>query len=138
MKSRMDEIYNELINSKNLSNKPRISIGTKNENPTFLNRNDASGQRGIWNQNEVFGFWKVKFETGLYNFKFKFNNLDISYGEMTLELGNNVYRKEVNIDKDGFALMKQIKVSEGKYDLTPFFSLGRKNILPFWIEIERL
>ena len=138
MKSRMDEIYNELINSKNLSNKPRISIGTTNENPTFLNRNDASGQRGIWNQNEVFGFWKVKFETGLYNFKFKFNNLDISDGEMTLELGNNVYRKEVNIDKDGFALMKQIKVSEGKYDLTPFFSLGRKNILPFWIEIERL
>ena len=57
---------------------------------------------------------------------------------MTLELGNNVYRKEVNIDKDGFALMKQIKVFEGKYDLTPFFSLGRKNILPFWIEIERL
>ena len=138
MKSRMDEIYNELINSKNLLNKPRITIGTTNENPTFLNRNDASGQRGIWNQNEVFGFWKVKFETGLYNFKFKFNNLDISDGEMTLELGNNVYRKEVNIDKDGFALMKQIKVSEGMYDLTPFFSLGRKNILPFWIEIERL
>ena len=138
MKSRMDEIYNELINSKNLLNKPRITIGTTNENPTFLNRNDASGQRGIWNQNEVFGFWKVKFETGLYNFKFKFNNLDISDGEMTLELGNNVYRKKVNIDKNGFALMKQIKVFEGKYDLTPFFSLGRKNILPFWIEIERL
>ena len=138
MKSRMDEIYNELINSKNLNDKPRINIGTKYENPTFLNRNDASGQRGIWNQNEVFGFWKVKFETGTYNFKFKFNNLDISSGEMILELGNNVYTEQVNIDKEGFAIMKDIKIFEGKYDLTPFMKNSMKNILPFWIEIERL
>ena len=87
MKSRMDKIYDELINSKNLINKPRINIGNPNENPTFLNRNDASGQRGIWSQNEVFGFWKVSIATGIYDFKFKFNNLDNSAGEMTLELG---------------------------------------------------
>ena len=138
MKLRMDEIYNELISSKNLINKPRINIGTINENPTFLNRNDASGQRGIWSQNEVFGFWKVRIEAGAYDFKFKFNNLENSAGEMTLELGNNVYSTKVNVDKDGFVLMKDVKISGGDYDLIPFFIFNRKNILPFLVEIKKL
>ena len=137
MKASMDKIYHELINSKNLINKPRINIGTINENPTFLNRNDASGQRGIWSQNEVFGFWKARFKSGLYDFKFKFINLDFSVGEMTLELGNNVYSNEVNVDKDGFVLMKDIKIYEGNYDLIPFLRSNRKNILPFWVEIKK-
>jgi len=138
MKLRMDEIYNELISSKNLIDKPRINIGTINENPTFLNRNDASGQRGIWSQNEVFGFWKVRIEAGAYDFKFKFNNLENSAGEMTLELGNNVYSTKVNVDKDGFVLMKDVKISGGDYDLIPFFRSNRKNILPFLVEVKKL
>ena len=137
MKSRMDKIYDELINSKNLINKPRINIGNPNENPTFLNRNDASGQRGIWSQNEVFGFWKVSIVPGIYDFKFKFNNLDNSAGEMTLELGNNVYSTELSIDQDGFVFMRNIKITEGDYDLTPFLRLSRKNILPFWVEVKK-
>ena len=137
MKSRMDKIYDELINSKNLINKPRINIGNPNENPTFLNRNDASGQRGIWSQNEVFGFWKVSISPGIYDFKFKFNNLDNSAGEMTLELGNNVYSTELSIDQDGFVFMRNIKITEGDYDLTPFLRLNRKNILPFWVEVKK-
>ncbi len=138
MKLRMDEIYNELISSKNLIDKPRINIGTINENPTFLNRNDASGQRGIWSQNEVFGFWKVRIEAGAYDFKFKFNNLENSVGEMTLELGNNVYSTKVNIDKNGFVLMKDVEISGGDYDLIPFFRFNRKNILPFLVEVKKL
>ena len=138
MKSRMDQIYNELINSKNLIDKPRINIGTINENPTFLNRNDASGQRGIWNQNEVYGFWKVKFESGIYDFKFKFNNLNVSVGEMTLELGNNVYSTELEVDKDGFVLMNGVEISSGDFDLVPFLKSNRKNILPFLVEVKKL
>jgi hypothetical protein len=138
MKLRMDEIYNELISSKNLIDKPRINIGTINENPTFLNRNDASGQRGIWSQNEVFGFWKVRIEAGAYDFKFKFNNLENYFGEMTLELGNNVYSTKVNVDKNGFVLMKDVEISGGDYDLIPFFRFNRKNILPFLVEVKKL
>jgi arylsulfatase len=138
MKSRMDKIYLELIYSKNIIKKQRIHIGTINENPTFLNRNDASGQRGIWNQNEVYGFWKVKFESGIYDFKFKFNNLDVSAGEMILELGNNVFSSEVVVDKDGFVLMNRVEISKGDFDLVPFLKSNRKNILPFLVEVKKL
>ena len=62
--------------------------------------------------------------------KDKFNNLDNSAGEMTLELGNNVYSTEFSIDQDGFVFMRNIKINEGDYDLIPFLRLNRKIFMP--------
>ena len=138
MKLEMDNIYNELINSKNIKNKPRIIIGSEFENPTYLNRNDASGQRGIWAQNEIFGFWRIKALSGKYNFRFKFNNLNLTSGEMVIEVGSQVYSKKVEVDDNGYALMENIHLNEGEFDLTPFFRHERKNIFPFWVEINKL
>ena len=138
MKLEMDNIYNELINSKNIKNKPRIIIGSEFENPTYLNRNDASGQRGIWAQNEIFGFWRIKALSGKYNFRFKFNNLNLTTGQMVIEVGSQVYSKKVEVDDNGYALMENIHLNEGEFDLTPFFRYERKNIFPFWVEIDRL
>ena len=137
MKLEMDNIYNELINSKNIKNKPRIIIGSEFENPTYLNRNDASGQRGIWAQNEIFGFWRIKALSGKYNFRFKFNNLNLTSGQMVIEVGNQVYSKKVEVD-NGYALMENIHLNEGEFDLTPLFRYERKNIFPFWVEINKL
>ena len=138
MKLEMDNIYNELINSKNIKNKPRIIIGSEFENPTYLNRNDASGQRGIWAQNEIFGFWRIKALSGKYNFRFKFNNMNLTSGEMVIEVGSQVYSKKVEVDDNGYALMENIHLNEGEFDLTPFFRYERKNIFPFWVEINIL
>ena len=138
MKLEMDNIYNELINSKNIKNKPRIIIGSEFENPTYLNRNDASGQRGIWAQNEIFGFWRIKALSGKYNFRFKFNNLNLTSGQMVIEVGNQVFSKKVEVDDNGYALMENIHLNEGEFDLTPFFRHERKNIFPFWVEINKL
>ena len=57
---------------------------------------------------------------------------------MTLELGNNVYSTKVNVDKNGFVLMKDVEISGGDYDLIPFFRFNRKNILPFLVEVKKL
>ena len=138
MKIEMDSIYNELINSKNIINKPRIIIGSEFENPSFLNRNDASGQRGIWAQNEIFGFWRAKVYEGKYNFRFKFNNLNLTSGQMVIEVGSQVFSKKVEIDDSGYVLMENIHLNEGEFDITPFFRYERKNILPFWVEINKL
>ncbi len=138
MKIEMDNIYNELINSKNIINKPRIIIGSEFENPSFLNRNDASGQRGIWVQNEIFGFWRTKVYEGKYNFRFKFNNLNLTSGQMVIEVGSQVFSKKVETDDSGYVLMENIHLNEGEFDITPFFRIDRKNILPFWVEINKL
>ena len=138
MKIEMDNIYNELINSNNIINKPRIIIGSEFENPSFLNRNDASGQRGIWAQNEIFGFWRTKVYKGKYNFRFKFNNLNLTSGQMVIEVGSQVFSKKVETDENGYVLMENIHLNEGEFDITPFFRNERKNILPFWVEINKL
>ena len=138
MKIEMDNIYNELINSNNIINKPRIIIGSEFENPSFLNRNDASGQRGIWAQNEIFGFWRAKVYEGKYNFRFKFNNLNLTSGQMVIEVGSQVFSKKVETDDGGYVLMENIHLNEGEFDITPFFRIDRKNILPFWVEINKL
>jgi len=138
MKIEMDNIYNELINSNNIINKPRIIIGSEFENPSFLNRNDASGQRGIWAQNEIFGFWRTKVYKGKYNFRFKFNNLNLTSGQMVIEVGSQVFSKKAETDENGYVLMENIHLNEGEFDITPFFRNERKNILPFWVEINKL
>ncbi|MBP1665974.1 MAG: arylsulfatase, partial [Bacteroidetes bacterium] len=48
LKEEFDTYYKELIQSPNLTDPQRIVLGNTNENPVFLNRNDAGGDRGIW------------------------------------------------------------------------------------------
>ena len=69
LKIEMDRLYQELIHSENMVNPPRIIIGSEHENPVFLNRNDADGERGIWAQDEIFGKWNVEILQGTYNFQ---------------------------------------------------------------------
>ena len=38
---------------------PRIAIGTTQENPVILNRNDAKGSGGIWRKDQIYGYWDV-------------------------------------------------------------------------------
>ncbi|MCL4483849.1 MAG: arylsulfatase, partial [Bacteroidetes bacterium] len=73
LKIDLDQIFNDLVNSPNLVNQPRIIIGNEHENPVFLNRNDVYGrERGIWNLEEFYGKWRVSISEGLYNIKIRF------------------------------------------------------------------
>ena len=64
--------------------------------------------------------------------------MNVSVGEMTLEIGNNVYSSKVEVDNDGFVLMNGVEISRGDFDLVPFLKSNRKNILPFLVEVKKL
>ncbi len=138
LKNEIDVFYNELINSKNIVNPPRIHIGSVEENPVFLSRNDADGERGIWNQEEIYGFWKVKLTKGRYNFKFKFIKPLKANGKMYLE--TNAIVNQVKNSKEGIDIieMNNVELPEMDCDLIPFYYIGSQKILPFWVEIEKL
>lgn len=138
LKKELDKTYMELINAKNLVNQPRIIIGTNHENPVILNRNDASGQRGIWNQEEVFGNWKVNIKEGTYNLKFKFINKIKANGKMYLETNTMVNQMVNEIDNTDIIEMNNIHFSEMNCDIRPFYAIGSKKIFPFWVEIEKI
>ena len=137
LKSELDNIYGELIKSDNLINKPLISVGNKRENPIILNRNDADGERGIWNQEEIFGKWNVQIEEGLYNIKFKFIKPVKQSGRMVLEVGNVVNQMKNDLETD-LIKMNAVRLPKMEGELIPFYAVGGKNIFPFWVELEKI
>ncbi len=138
LKSELDQVYKELISSKNLINQPRIIIGSPYENPVILNRNDAGGERGIWNQEEVYGKWRVNINEGYYNIKFKFIKPVKENGRMYLETNTIIHQmKNEGIDRD-IIEMKNIYFSKMDCDFIPFYAIESKRIFPFWVEIEKL
>ncbi|WP_296704207.1 arylsulfatase [Algoriphagus sp.] len=136
LKIEMDQIFEELIQEKNLLEPPRIHIGYQDENPTFLNRNDAAGQRGIWAQEEIYGYWNVKIAPGTYDFKFKFVKPVPAKGKMYLEAGTVVNLATDNSEEEiDLIEMKGVSLLEMETELIPFYQVDGKQIFPFWVEV---
>jgi arylsulfatase A-like enzyme len=136
MKSELDQMIKELSGSPHLINPPRIIIGSEHENPVYLNRNDAGGERGIWTQEEVFGFWRVKILPGRYNIRFKFIQSLESGGIMFLETHSLIYRQENKTIPTDIIEMKNVQFSETECDLIPHYMAAGKSIFPLWVELE--
>jgi len=138
LKKELDLKYNELIKSPNLIDPPLIQVGSANENPVFLNRNDAGGERGIWAQEEIYGKWNVAIEEGHYDFKYKFIKPIPQGGKMFLETGAIINQMKNEVDNTTFIEMANIPLPKMKCDLIPFYKVGNKKILPFWVEIQKI
>lgn len=138
MKSGLDMIYNELINSENIIHPPRIIIGNEKENPATLSRNDAWGERGIWAQDDAYAYWKVSVKEGLYNTSFKFLKPVEQNGTMFLETGPVIHRQKNMNEAYDVIKMEKVYMKEGDYYLIPYYIKGAKRILPFLVEIEKI
>jgi arylsulfatase len=138
LKSELDQIFSELIMSKNLIDPPEISVGTKHENPVILNRNDAQGQRGIWAQEQIYGFWKVRIKEGHYDIKFKFIKPLKDNGRMILETSTLIHQMNVNDPDSDILEMKNVYLPDLKGELRPLYTSKSGNIFPFWVEMERI
>ncbi|MGK7395316.1 MAG: arylsulfatase, partial [Candidatus Cyclobacteriaceae bacterium M3_2C_046] len=121
----------------NIINQPRILIGSENENPVYLNRNDAGGERGIWSQEEVYGKWRVDIQEGFYNVTFKFIEPVESGGRMMLETGPIIQQMKNNSHTD-IIEMKNVYLPDLTADLVPFYQVKQKSILPFWVKLEKI
>ncbi|MDB2384087.1 arylsulfatase [Flavobacteriaceae bacterium] len=136
-KIEMDNSIDDLLSSENIKNPPRIIIGSEFENPTVLNRNDSSGERGIWAQNDIYSYWKVNFKKGTYDFKFKFKDSITSKGTLFTEINNRVYSKKTEKVVYSTLEMNDISIENSEVDLISFLKLNNKKIFPFWIEIYK-
>lgn len=138
LKSEMDDIYLELINEKNQIEPPLIQVGNPSENPIFLNRNDAAGERGIWAQEDVFGYWNVNIEPGIYDIRVKFIKPVPPKGRMTIETSNYA---NIAFDKSSEEVdileMKGVTLQATKGQLLPFYEVKGQRYFPFWVELEK-
>jgi len=138
LKKELDLLFTELAGSENLIDRPRIEIGTRHENPVILNRNDADGQWGIWEQSEIFGFWRVILNEGRYNLRFKFVEPVPTGGKMMVETGALINQMKIEKGETDFIEMKEVKLPSLRCDFVPFYLSGTRRIFPLWVEIERI
>ena len=138
LKSELDKIYTGLVHSSNLLNPPRIIIGSKQENPVILNRNDAGGQRDIWAQEEIYGSWKVRITEGHYNIRFKFIKPVKAGGRMFLETNSIIHQQKNDLPDTDIIEMNNVYLPKMEGDFIPFYSVDSKSIFPFWVEVEKI
>ncbi len=138
LKYKLDSIFYTIVQSAHLVNQPPIIIGNENENPVILNRNDADGDRGIWDQEEIFGKWNVTINEGVYNIKFKFIKPLHTDGTMMIELNTFIVQKHITSDNSDVIELKNVHLPTLKCDIMPFYSTGSKRIFPFWVELEKI
>ncbi len=134
LKENFDQYYEEIIHSPNL--KPQwIRIGTGNENPVILNRNDAKGPPGIWAQKQIFGYWDIHvMHPGPYDITFHFHHYLTDPGRMVLKAGT-VQKTEPVSDSTRQILMKNIYLIAGEQRFESWFNCSSGNYLPFYVSI---
>jgi arylsulfatase len=137
LKTELDAKFRELVTSGNMTEKQYINVGTPDENPVILNRNDADGQWGVWEQEEAYGTWRVNFKQGIYNFKFRFLKPLPADGRMMLEIKSFIAQAKNSEGITDIIEMKNVSIPDMKCDFTPFYLSGQKKILPLWVEIEK-
>jgi arylsulfatase A-like enzyme len=137
MKSSLDSILAELSASKNMVEPPYISIGTKFENPVFLNRNDAWGEREVWEQEEVYGVWRIDVTRGHYTIRYRFKNTVPPKGRMVADLKSLSLQQKNNENGINVIEMKDVELPGGRCEFYPYYEVAGKRILPLWVEIER-
>jgi arylsulfatase len=137
LKKELDLIFRELVNSKNMMDQPCIEVGSKFENPVILNRNDADGQWGIWDQEEIFGKWRLIINEGSYNLKFKFIKPIPVNGRMMVETQSFINQIINEVEGVDMIEMENIYLPEMKCDFVPFYQVDSRRIFPFWVEIEK-
>jgi arylsulfatase A-like enzyme len=138
LKTEMDSIFRELVLSDNLLKPPYIVVGSPSENPVILNRNDADGERGIWDQEEVYGKWNLSVNEGFYNIRFRFIKPLPSNGRMVVETKSFINQVKNNENNISILDMKNVYLPLMKCDFIPFYEVGNRRIFPFWVEIEKI
>lgn len=138
LKESMDQLVEELTASPNLKEEQRPIIGTSHENPLVLNRNDASGQRGIWTQEEVYGYWNVQILEGMYNIRYKFIEPLKKAGKVMLETNTQIIQAHIKDMPTDLIELENVALKDYKGSVTPHFMSGGKSIFPLWVEFERI
>jgi hypothetical protein len=138
LKKELDAVFIELTGSENLVDRPRIETGTIHENPVILNRNDADGQWGIWEQEEVFGLWRLKINEGRYNLRFRFIRPVPPGGKMMVETGAFISQTKIDQINNNLIEMKDVWLPAIRCDFVPFYLSGSRRFFPLWVEMEKV
>jgi len=137
LKNDFDTYYKKVIHSPNL--KPlRAVIGSPEEDPVILNRNDAEGPPGIWAQDKLYAFWDISVvKEGNYSISFIFQNTLPGEGNLVMKAGPVQRTISITDTSKKTITMDNVYLVKGDFIFESWFQYKTEQILPFYIEIKR-
>jgi len=138
LKKEMHTWYLTTVSHPNNHKVQAAIVGTKFENPVVLNRNDAKGAPGIWNQEEIFGYWDIAVaEAGTYTITAKFISELKETGTLFVRLYPFQYATSSAGKTDQISL-GNAHLDPGNYRLEIYFQTkSGKSIFPLYTTIEK-
>jgi len=138
LKAELEKWYLKTVSHPNNRRVYPAIAGTKYENPVVLNRNDAKGSPGIWEQEEIFGYWDVRIATsGKYSVKANFIKELKEPGTLYLKM----YPHQFAVNSQGMTSEISINeafLSKGDYRLEIYFQTkSGKMIFPLTFSVMK-
>ena len=138
LKEEFDNWYMDIIQNENLKGQHAI-IGSEESETVILNRNDASGEPGIWAQDEIFGYWLIEcVEPGEYSIMACFRTPLNTMGSLIIKIPP--IQRTINITQPGTseATIEDVYIPAGRYRVESWFQSNEgRRILPFYLTISR-
>ena len=138
LKQKLNNWYDKNYRGKNYQDVHPVFVGTKHENPVFLNRNDAKGEP-IWTEEEIYAYWDIKVvEEGTYHISAEFIKEIETPGNLMVKMYPLQFQKAYNEAPLLNAEIDNINLSKGDYKLEVYFETTRgKRIFPLVVSLNR-
>ncbi len=93
LKQEIDSWYEDIIQSPNLLDPPRMILGSVEENPVILGRNDWKGPKAThWSSSDAFGYWDVDVkDSGPYDVRLVYRDPFPHEGKAFIRVGVRQY-----------------------------------------------
>ena len=135
----LDQWYEEIIESPHLKDPPRIIVGSSQENPVILGRNDWKGPMAMrWTSPEAFGTWDITVETaGPYRVSMVFQDDLPAGGVAWVRAGTRQYGVHPSGPGNQEITLNGLEFDRGDHSFEGWFQSGGRIISPLCIEIEK-
>jgi len=137
LKKEFDKWYMDIIHNDKLKGQYAI-IGSEESRTVILNRNDASGEPGIWAQDHLFGYWLIEcVDPGRFNIKASFRTPLDAGGRLIIKIPP--IQRTSNIIRPGASeiVIEDVYIPDGRYRVESWFSTNEgKRIFPFYLTIS--
>ena len=140
LKTELEKWYLKTVSHPNNRRVYPAIAGTKHENPVVLNRNDTKGSAGIWEQEEIFGYWDVRIATpGKYTVKANFikelkepgtlylKMKPYQYAANSQGMTGEIFIPDVFLDASDYCLEIYFRTKSGKMIFPLFTSILKLN-----------
>jgi arylsulfatase A-like enzyme len=135
----LDRWYEEIIVSPHLVAPPRMVIGSEQENPVILGRNDWKGPKAMqWSSPEAFGYWDITVEDpGPYDVKMVFRDRLPAPGEIKIRVGTRQYWVVNRDTTENETIIKDVVFDLGDHSFEGWYQVGGRIYSPMCIEIKK-